>query len=53
MQCQICLNQVDVLAHAHNVEFCLICMAEINKYAMNYGKSFEYALNKKLAKVGA
>jgi|GEM_PF-4231577 len=53
MECAICKNSVDVIAHTNNVEICLICMAKANKYALNYGKNFTDVVAKELAKVGA
>jgi hypothetical protein len=53
MFCTICNNEVEVLAHTNNVEICLICVAHIQRKAMNFGKPFEFYLAKELAKVGA
>jgi len=53
MNCTLCNNKVEVLAHTNNREICLICLAEITKYAFNFGKSFESVLACRFQKVGA
>jgi len=53
MICTLCNNEVDVLACTNNREICLICLADITKYAFNYGKSFESVLARRFEKVGA
>jgi len=53
MICTLCNNKVEVLAHTNHAEICLICLAQITKYAFNYGQSFDSVLVKKLAKVSA
>ena len=51
MICTLCNNKVEVLAHTNQSEICLICLAQITKYAFQYGKSFDAVLAKKFAKV--
>jgi len=53
MNCTLCKNKVEVLAHTNNREICLICLADITKYAFNYGKSFESVLTRRFEKAVA
>ena len=53
MICLLCNNEVEVLAHTNNGEICLICLAQITKYAFQYGKSFDSVLARRFEKVGA
>jgi len=52
MICSLCNNEVEVLAHTNNREICLICLADITKYAFNYGKSFDSVFARRFEKAG-